>query len=77
MPKRTRYTPGQVRKAIVGAVGFVVTTATVALEGELIPEQAVPYVVAVIGIAASYGIFRARNDAPYDADGVDGRHELK
>lgn len=68
---KTRYTLAQVRKAAVGLVGFLVTTATVALEGELIPEQAIPYVVAGIGIATSYGIFAVRN-AP-----VDGRHELQ
>lgn len=56
------YSPAQIRKAIAGAVGFAVTVAAVALEGELIPEPAVPYVVAGIGVATSYGIFRVRND---------------
>ena len=57
-----RYTPAQVRKSLVAGAGFVITVLTVGLEGNLIPEPAVPYVVAAIGVAASYGVFRVPND---------------
>ena len=56
------YTLAQTRKAAVALATFVVTTATVALEGELFPQEWTPYVVGVITLAGAYGVFAARND---------------
>lgn len=51
----------QYRKAIVAVVTFIVSTLTVALEGHLIPEVAVPYVVGVITLAGAYGVYKTTN----------------
>lgn len=62
-----KYTLPQIKKAVVTVVGFVVTVATVGLAGHLFPEDWTAYIVGVIGVASSYGVFAARN-APVRPD---------
>lgn len=52
------YRPAQIRKALVA----LVTLATQALAYNLVPEVAVPYVLLVVGVLGSYGVFAVRND---------------
>lgn len=62
-----KYTPAQIRKALISVAGFVITVATAGLGGHLFPAGWEPYIVAVIGVGASYGVFAARN-APLRPD---------
>ncbi len=56
------YTPAQIRKAILSALGHVATVLSVALAvGGIIPVAALPYVALVIGVATVYGVFRSPN----------------
>lgn len=51
----------QYRKLIVAIATFIVSTLTVALEGHLVPEVAVPYVVGIITLAGAYGVYKTTN----------------
>lgn len=64
-----RYTPAQIRKVIVGAVGFVLTIVAALLAvGDVIPDAALPYINAFVAVAGSYGIFKAPNAPASEPD---------
>jgi hypothetical protein len=57
-----KYTLGQVKKAVVGGVGFLLVVIQVADPLNLIPAQFQPWAALVTGAAATYGIYAAQND---------------
>jgi hypothetical protein len=63
-----KYKFSQVRKTVVGVVGFGVTvaTTTLAVGPELIPVGWLPWINISIAVASAYGIFAVRN-APLDS----------
>lgn len=65
------YTPAQVRKALVGTTALGLTIVAELQEGNLLPTEWTPWIMAGVAIAGSYGIFRVRNQVPYGTD-VDG-----
>lgn len=70
-----KYTPAQVKKALVAAATFVVNVVAVLLAGNLIPVDWLPWVVAGVGLAGTYGVFAAQNAGytprhSYDAGSV-------
>lgn len=56
-----KYSPAQVRKAITAFLSFAVTVIAVLLEGNLIPSEYLPWVVAFVGVCGSYGVFKIEN----------------
>ena len=56
-----KYTPAQLKKTILAVVGFAVNVAAAGLGGHLFPAGWEPYIIGSIGVAASYGVFAARN----------------
>lgn len=66
------YTPAQVSKFLTAVVGFVLTVLAAFLQGNLIPEGWLPYVLIVIGVCASYGVF-AKPNAPHIKPGTGRR----
>jgi len=57
------YSLSEVRKFVIGAVGFAASLAAtiLAVGPDLIPDAALPYINAFIAVVASYGIFAAKN----------------
>jgi len=63
------YSPAQIRKALVAAAGFLITALTAGLGGHLFPASWEPWINAVVGVAAAYGVFAVRNaPAPLDTN---------
>ena len=60
----TKYTPAQIKKAIVAAVALALTVLCGLLDASLLPEAYVPWVQVFIAVCGSYGVFRARNAPP-------------
>lgn len=57
------YTLAQIKKSVITVTGFVVAVGTAALP--FIPDTALPFVLGVIGIATTVGVFLAKNaDVP-------------
>jgi len=57
------YSLSQIRKFVIGVVGFAASLAAtiLAVGPDLIPDAALPYINAFIAVVASYGIFKAKN----------------
>jgi len=57
------YSLSQVRKTIVGALGFAAGLAAtiLAVGPDVIPDGALPYINAFIAVVASYGVFKVEN----------------
>lgn len=55
------YKPSEVRKFLVGVLSFALTLIAILLEGDLLPKSWIPWVVVVIAVSGSYGIYRAPN----------------
>jgi disulfide bond formation protein DsbB len=54
---------GQVRKAVVTAVGMAVTLVLIVPEN-ILPERLRPYVAIVLALGTIFGVYRAPNDTP-------------
>ena len=57
------YTPKELRKLWVSVLGFLLTVVAFLLQGGLIPESWMPWVLVFIGVSASYGVFKVQNGA--------------
>lgn len=56
------YTPAQLKKALLALVTFAVNLVTVALTvGNVIPDVALPWIAVFLGVAGTYGVFKAKN----------------
>lgn len=56
-----KYTPAQLKKAIVGAVALLVSTAVAGLGSHLFPAAWEPWINLLITVAGTYGIFKVPN----------------
>lgn len=59
------YTPAQIKKALVSAVGFSLMVLTAAVP--VMPASYLPFVLAVIGVLTTIGVAVAKN-APAPAE---------
>lgn len=57
-----KYTPAQIKKFLVAAVGFTLTVLSALLQGNLIPKNALPWVLIVISVISSYSVFKVKNE---------------
>jgi len=58
------YTPSELKKFWVSALGFALTVIAFLLQGGLIPESWMPWILVLIGVCGSYGVFKVQNGTP-------------
>ena len=58
-----RYALSEVRKTLIGVVGFALTIAAtvLAVGPDLIPNKYLPWVLVAIAVGTNYGIFKVPN----------------
>lgn len=54
-------TPAEIRKALVAAATFLASLVAYGV----VPEAAVPYVLALLGALGTYGVYAVPNAKPY------------
>jgi hypothetical protein len=64
------------RKALIAVATFVVTAIAFALDGNLIPAEAVRYVVPVVQLAGAYGVYRVPNRQVEEPEPYEPEHAV-
>ena len=55
------YTPAQVRKSLITALGFIVAILTAATQGDLVPADKVAWVLSAVGAITSFLVWLVKN----------------